>query len=93
MSEANAGYWIMRTFMNLGVLGGIKIKILERIGHLVRMDRGRAVKEIIESKLEGRKYWEDLDSDGCRMLERICGKQRLKMAAEGSGQSRMGVCN
>jgi len=55
MSEANVGYWIMRTFMNLCVLGDVKIKILEWIEHLVRMDRGRAVKELIESKPEGRR--------------------------------------
>jgi len=39
MSEANVGYCIMRTFMNLDVVGDIKIKRLGRIGHLVRMDR------------------------------------------------------
>jgi len=55
MSEANVGYCIMRTFMNLGVLGDLKIKILEWIGHLVRMDRGREVKEIFENNPEGRR--------------------------------------
>jgi hypothetical protein len=28
--------------------------------------------------------WEDLDSDGCRMLEKVYGRQKLKMATEGS---------
>jgi hypothetical protein len=54
-SEANVGYCIMGTFMNLDVVGDTKTKRLVWIGHLVRMDRGRAAKKIFESKAEGRR--------------------------------------
>jgi len=37
----------------LGVGADIKTKRLEWVGHLVRMDHGRAVKKMFESKPEG----------------------------------------
>ena len=83
MSEANVGYWIMRTLMNLGVLGDLKIKILEWTGHVVRMDRGRAVKEIIESKPEARRI---LGRPRFRWLQ-DAGKDLWKIEVKNGGRS------
>jgi hypothetical protein len=46
---------LQKLYKNLDTLGRIKKKLLKWKGHLVRMDHGRAVKEIFESKLEGRR--------------------------------------
>ena len=39
-------------YKELGIVADIKKKILEWVGHVVRMDQGRAVKKIFESKLD-----------------------------------------
>jgi hypothetical protein len=57
------------------VAADITKKRLEWIGHLVRMDHGRAVKKIFDSKLEGRRkmgrprsrWLEDAAKDLCEM--------------------------
>jgi hypothetical protein len=57
---AEQGIWRIRTdrelrelFKDLGIVAGIKKKELEWIGHSVRMDHGRTVKKMPESKREG----------------------------------------
>jgi hypothetical protein len=62
---------------------------VEWIGHVAGMDHGRIIKKIFENKPEGRirirrprKRWlEDVEKDLC------------EMAAEGSAQRRLDVCN
>ena len=78
---------------HLDVVTDIKNKILGRIGQLERIDHGKVVKKIFESKLDGRRRLEDLDWDGWKMLKRIYGRWSLKMATEGSEKRRIGVCN
>ena len=53
------GIWRIRTnkelrelYKDLHIVANIKKKRLEWIGHVVRMDQGRTVKKIFESKLE-----------------------------------------
>jgi hypothetical protein len=43
------------------MVAGIKKKTLECFGHVVRMDQGRTVTKIFESKPEGIEEVEDLD--------------------------------
>ena len=54
------GIWRIRTnqelrelYKDLDIVADIKKKRLEWIGHVVRMDQGRTVKKIFESKPEG----------------------------------------
>jgi len=61
------GMWRIRSnqemrelYKDLHIVAEIKEKRLEWIGHVVRMDQGRAVKKIFESKPEGSRR-EDLD--------------------------------
>ena len=57
---AEQGIWRIRTnqelrelYKDLDIVAGIKKNKLEWIGHAVRMDQGRTVKKISESKREG----------------------------------------
>ena len=50
--------WVVTTGKQTNKQGDIKIKRLEWTGHLVRMDRGRAVKKVSKSKTEGRRRME-----------------------------------
>jgi 2-oxo-4-hydroxy-4-carboxy--5-ureidoimidazoline (OHCU) decarboxylase len=59
------GMWIISTSLelqdlnnDLNIAADIKKKILEWIGHAVRMDHGRVVKKVKKRKDE---EWEDLD--------------------------------
>jgi len=52
----------------------IKGKRLECTGLIARIDQGRTVKKIFESKLDEVEEGEDLDCDGWTMLRRICGR-------------------
>jgi hypothetical protein len=49
---------------DLKIVVDIKQKRLEWTGHVVRMDLGRTVKKIFESKPKGSRRKEDLDGDG-----------------------------
>jgi hypothetical protein len=58
------GIWRIRTnnklrelYKDLHIVADIKKKRLEWIGLVVRMDQGRTVKKIFESKLEGSRRW------------------------------------
>ena len=48
-------------YKDIHIVAEIKEKRLEWIGHVVRMDQGRTVKKIFESKPEGSRRREDLD--------------------------------
>ena len=57
---AEQGIWRIRTnqelrelYKDLDIVAGIKKKKLEWTGHAVRMDQGRTVKKISQSKREG----------------------------------------
>ena len=57
---AEQGIWRIRTnqelrelYKDIDIVAGIKKKKLEWIGHAVRIDQGRTVKEVSESKREG----------------------------------------
>jgi hypothetical protein len=65
---AEQAVWRIRTNQELGepykeldILADVKKKILECVGHVERMDQGRTVKKIFESKPEGSRRREDLD--------------------------------
>jgi hypothetical protein len=51
---------------DLDIVEDIKKEILEWTGHVVRMDHGKTVNKIFESKPEGSRR-EDLDIDGRAM--------------------------
>jgi hypothetical protein len=62
------GVWRIRSnqemkelYKDIHIVAEIKEKRLEWIGHVVRMDQGRTVKKIFESKPEGSRRREDLD--------------------------------
>jgi hypothetical protein len=48
-------------YKDLHIVADIKEKRLDWIGHVVRMDQGRTVKKIFESKPEGSRRREDLE--------------------------------
>jgi len=54
----------------LGIVADIKKKTVEWVGHVVRMDHGRRVKKVFQSKPEGRRrgiprlrWLEDVEKD------------------------------
>jgi hypothetical protein len=56
------GQWRIKTNLELmtkykshDIVTAIKIRRLERLGHIIRMNEARAVKKIFEGKLEGRR--------------------------------------
>jgi hypothetical protein len=56
------GQWRIKTnaelitiYKSQDIITVIKIRRLERLGHVIRMDETRSVKKIFEGKLEGRK--------------------------------------
>jgi hypothetical protein len=72
------GTWRIRNDQELSelhkyvdVVADVKLEILEWIGHVVRMDQGRTVKKIFESKPEGSRrrgrpslrWMEDVEKD------------------------------
>jgi hypothetical protein len=54
-------------YKNLHIVANIKEERLEWIGQVVRMDQGRTVKRIFESKSEGSRRREDPECDGWNM--------------------------
>jgi hypothetical protein len=57
--------------------------MLEWVGHVVRMDHGRVVKRIFESKREGRRI---MGRPRLRWLDEIeKDLEKMKVATEGSG--------
>ena len=60
------GIWRLRTdqelqemYRDLDIVADITKKSLEWMRHIVRLDNGRLIKKIFESKLKRRKEWED----------------------------------
>jgi len=53
-------------------IADIKKKSLEWVGHVARMDQGRTVKKIYDSKPERCRKGGDLVWDGWKMWRRIC---------------------
>jgi hypothetical protein len=58
------GIWKVRTnqelrklYKDLDTVAHINMKRLDWTGHVVRMNQGRTVKKIFESKQEGRRRW------------------------------------
>jgi hypothetical protein len=92
------GIWKIRTNQELRELhkdldrvANIKRKRLEWIGHVVRMDQGRTVKKIFESKPEGSrrkgrsimKWLEDVEKD---LREKKVKRWRLKAVDRKNGR-------
>jgi hypothetical protein len=48
-----------------------KVRILEWLGHIIRINETRTVKKIFEEKLGGREEERDLDSGGLMMWKKI----------------------
>jgi hypothetical protein len=53
------------------IISVIKARRLERLGHIIRMNEARTVKEMFEEKLEERKEEGNLDSGGMMMRKTI----------------------
>jgi hypothetical protein len=61
---------LLELYKHLDIVADIKRKRVERIGHVVRMDHGRTVKKVFQSKPEGRRreihilrWLEDVEKD------------------------------
>jgi hypothetical protein len=48
-------------YKDIDIVADIKKKTMEYFGRIVRMDQGRTVTKIFESKPEGKEEMEDLD--------------------------------
>ena len=95
------GIWRIRTnqglrdlYKDVDVVADIKNRRLEWTGHVVRMDHGRAVKKMVESKPEGRRRMGRPRLRWLQAVEKISmGDGGYKIVTEGSGQRRIGICN
>lgn len=59
-------------YKDLGIAADIKKESLKQTGYLIRMDHGRVVKKILETKLKGRRTKRPR-LGGWKIMKRICG--------------------
>jgi hypothetical protein len=76
----------------LDIVADIKRKRLEWIGHLLRMDHGRDVKKMFESKPEGRRRTGRHRLKWLEAAEKDLREMKVKRWRQKAVNRRMGVC-